>query len=135
MFEDSFKNLVTAKSLGMLTVFIQSDTAREEGVSQEQLATVDAVVRDVSVVCVLSFYLILDYLVLDDLILDYLILDYLILDYLRFSYLRLSYLSLSYLRLARRNPDRRASWCFVFRNARPTLGFSPLAIIQFFIPP
>lgn len=47
MFEDSFKNLVTAKSLGMSTVFIQSDTAREEGVSEEQLETVDAVVRDV----------------------------------------------------------------------------------------
>ena len=53
MFEDSFKNLVTAKSLGMSTVFIHSDTAREEGVSEEQLATVDAVVRDVRVcVCV-----------------------------------------------------------------------------------
>lgn len=48
MFEDSFKNLVTAKALGMSTVFIQSDTAREEGVSAEQLETVDAVVRDVS---------------------------------------------------------------------------------------
>eukprot|EP00752_Nemacystus_decipiens_P018544 g16627.t1 len=46
MFEDSFKNLVTAKSLGMSTVFVQSDTAREEGVSEEQLATVDAIVRD-----------------------------------------------------------------------------------------
>lgn len=47
MFEDSFKNLVTAKSLGMSTVFVQSDTAREEGVSEAQLETVDAVVRDV----------------------------------------------------------------------------------------
>lgn len=48
MFEDSFKNLVTAKSLGMSTVFVQSDTAREEGVSEAQLETVDAVVRDAS---------------------------------------------------------------------------------------
>lgn len=47
LFEDSFKNLVTAKSLGMSTVFIQSDTAREEGVSAAQLETVDAVVTDV----------------------------------------------------------------------------------------
>ncbi|CAM9388038.1 unnamed protein product [Scytosiphon promiscuus] len=48
MFEDSFKNLVTAKSLGMSTVFIPSETEREEGVSAAQLETVDAVVRDVS---------------------------------------------------------------------------------------
>lgn len=48
MFEDSFKNLVTAKSLGMSTVFIPSATEREEGVSAAQLETVDAVVRDVS---------------------------------------------------------------------------------------
>lgn len=48
MFEDSFKNLVTAKSLGMSTVFVQSDTAREEGVGSAELDTVDAVVCDVS---------------------------------------------------------------------------------------
>ena len=48
MFEDSFKNLVAAKSLGLSTVFVQSDTAREEGVSDEQLEKVDAVVKDVS---------------------------------------------------------------------------------------
>ncbi|CAN0252445.1 unnamed protein product, partial [Ectocarpus sp. 12 AP-2014] len=49
MFEDSFKNLVTAKSLGMSTVFVQSDTAREEGVGSAELDTVDAVVCDVSI--------------------------------------------------------------------------------------
>ncbi|CAN0424117.1 unnamed protein product [Pylaiella littoralis] len=48
LFEDSFKNLVTAKSLGMSTVFVLSDTAREEDVSAAQLGTVDAVVNDVS---------------------------------------------------------------------------------------
>lgn len=48
MFEDSFKNLVAAKSLGISTVFIQSDTAREEGVNDSQLETVDAVVADVT---------------------------------------------------------------------------------------
>ena len=48
MFEDSFKNLVAAKALGLSTVFVQSDTAREEGVKDAQLETVDAVVADVS---------------------------------------------------------------------------------------
>lgn len=48
MFEDSFKNLVTAKSLGMRTVFIRSETATDEGVGDSNLETVDAVVDDVS---------------------------------------------------------------------------------------
>lgn len=47
MFEDSFKNLVTAKSLGMSTVFVRSETAHEEGVGDAQLATVDSVVNEV----------------------------------------------------------------------------------------
>lgn len=47
MFEDSFKNLVTAKSLGMSTVFVQSETAHEEGVAESHLKTVDAVVDEV----------------------------------------------------------------------------------------
>ena len=50
MFEDSFKNLVTAKALGMSTVFVQSETAREEGVDGLQLESgVDAVVDEVCV--------------------------------------------------------------------------------------
>ncbi|CAN0178896.1 unnamed protein product [Ascophyllum nodosum] len=49
MFEDSFKNLVTAKALGMSTVFVQSETAREEGVDGLQLESgVDAVVDEVT---------------------------------------------------------------------------------------
>jgi HAD superfamily hydrolase (TIGR01509 family) len=35
LFEDSFKNLKTAKSLGMRTVFVHSMTATEEGVKEE----------------------------------------------------------------------------------------------------
>lgn len=34
MFEDSFKNLRTAKSLGMTTVFITGETAKEENVTR-----------------------------------------------------------------------------------------------------
>lgn len=48
MFEDSFKNLVTARSLGMSTVFVRSETAREEGVAESKLEGVDAVVDEVS---------------------------------------------------------------------------------------
>lgn len=48
MFEDSFKNLVTAKTLGMSTVFIESETGREEGVDASKLEMVDAVLQDVS---------------------------------------------------------------------------------------
>ena len=45
-FEDSHKNLVAAKTLGMTTVLINTDTAKEEGVTAEMLADVDAVVLD-----------------------------------------------------------------------------------------
>lgn len=48
MFEDSFKNLVTAKSLGMSTIFVRAETAEEEGVGEAHLATVDGVVDAVS---------------------------------------------------------------------------------------
>jgi putative hydrolase of the HAD superfamily len=43
MFEDSFKNLVTAKALGMRTVLIGGATLAEEGPARELLsATLDA---------------------------------------------------------------------------------------------
>jgi len=45
MFEDSFKNLRTAKELGMTTVLIAGETATEEGVNAaETAAVVDALV-------------------------------------------------------------------------------------------
>ena len=34
-FEDSFKNLVTAKEMGIVTVFVQGKTGVEEGVTHE----------------------------------------------------------------------------------------------------
>ncbi|KAG5177717.1 HAD-superfamily hydrolase [Tribonema minus] len=46
LFEDSYKNCLTAKSVGMTSVLINSDTAIEEGVTEEMMAHVDAVVLD-----------------------------------------------------------------------------------------
>jgi FMN phosphatase YigB (HAD superfamily) len=40
LFEDSYKNLVTAKAYGMTTVLIHSDTVTEEGVTADKLAQV-----------------------------------------------------------------------------------------------
>lgn len=48
MFEDSFKNLITAKSMGISTVLVQSETATEEGIEKSHLEAMDAVVNDVS---------------------------------------------------------------------------------------
>eukprot|EP00605_Chrysophyceae_sp_TOSAG23-4_P002606 GSChrysophyteH1.ASY1.ANO1.2877.1 assembled CDS len=49
MFEDSYKNLVTANELGMATVFIESNiTAGEEGVTDEQKGILDAIVPTLS---------------------------------------------------------------------------------------
>ncbi|CAN0493356.1 unnamed protein product, partial [Discosporangium mesarthrocarpum] len=47
MFEDSFKNLRTAKNMGMSTIFVQSETGKEEGVTDEDLPMVDVVVHQV----------------------------------------------------------------------------------------
>lgn len=43
-FEDSLKNLVAAKRVGMATVLIQGKTCAEEGGAAEGMASVDAVV-------------------------------------------------------------------------------------------
>ena len=49
LFEDSYKNLVTAKSLGMSTVFIESKlTAEEEGVTKAQKEAVSCCVQSLS---------------------------------------------------------------------------------------
>ena len=49
LFEDSYKNLVTAKSLGMSTVFIDSKlTAEEEGVTEEQRSAVSCCMHSLS---------------------------------------------------------------------------------------
>ena len=47
-FEDSYKNLVTAKELGMTTVFVKGYTADEEGVSKEDELILDAIVNTLS---------------------------------------------------------------------------------------
>lgn len=44
-FGNSFRNLVTAKSLSMSMVFVQPDNT---AIEDAQLETIDAVVRDVS---------------------------------------------------------------------------------------
>lgn len=44
-FEDSFKNLVAGKALGMQTVFVTSSTLKNEGRSVEELGEFDAVVE------------------------------------------------------------------------------------------
>ncbi|CAB9517327.1 haloacid dehalogenase-like hydrolase [Seminavis robusta] len=44
-FEDSFKNLLAGKELGMATVFVTSATLHKEGRTQEDLAQFDAVVE------------------------------------------------------------------------------------------
>jgi hypothetical protein len=46
LFEDSYKNCCAAKTLGMTTILINSDTAEEEGVTAEHHSTVDAVLLD-----------------------------------------------------------------------------------------
>ena len=49
LFEDSYKNLVTAKSLGMSTVFVESKlTAEEEGVTRQQREAVSCCVQSLS---------------------------------------------------------------------------------------
>lgn len=45
-FEDSFKNLSMAKDLGMKTVFVQCDTQKSEGRSDDELAVFDCVLRN-----------------------------------------------------------------------------------------
>lgn len=47
-FEDSFKNLVTAKKLGFTTVLIESITAEEEDVTSEQRKSLDSIISDLS---------------------------------------------------------------------------------------
>jgi pyrimidine 5'-nucleotidase len=49
LFEDSYKNLITANAYGMGTVFIDSKmTAEEEGVTEEQRKAVSCVIRSLS---------------------------------------------------------------------------------------
>ena len=48
LFEDSFKNLVTASSLGMATVLIESMTAIEEGVTDADRQQVNCVLPSLS---------------------------------------------------------------------------------------
>lgn len=47
-FEDSYKNLVTAKTMGMKTVLIESETAREENVTADGRAVLSAVISTMS---------------------------------------------------------------------------------------
>jgi putative hydrolase of the HAD superfamily len=47
-FEDSYKNLATAKRLGMRTVFVEGDTADEEAITEEKKKIFDAVVSTLS---------------------------------------------------------------------------------------
>jgi putative hydrolase of the HAD superfamily len=47
-FEDSYKNMKAGMNLGMKTVFVDSETAREEGVTDEQRAACSAVVSTLS---------------------------------------------------------------------------------------
>lgn len=48
IFEDSYKNLVAAKKIGMTTIFVESSTALEEGVSLEDIEAVNAVIQSLS---------------------------------------------------------------------------------------
>lgn len=50
MFEDSYKNLVTCKQMGMATVFVESEIhVKEEGVTLSDRAILDAVVPTLSI--------------------------------------------------------------------------------------
>ncbi len=48
LFEDSYKNLVTASRLGMKTVFIESITAEEEGVSSSDKLILSSILSNLS---------------------------------------------------------------------------------------
>lgn len=48
LFEDSYKNLVSARSLGIATVFVESITATEEGVNDDDKNILNAVISSLS---------------------------------------------------------------------------------------
>jgi FMN phosphatase YigB (HAD superfamily) len=48
LFEDSYKNLVTARDFGISTVLIESHTATEEGVSEADRALIGCVLSTLS---------------------------------------------------------------------------------------
>jgi FMN phosphatase YigB (HAD superfamily) len=46
-FEDSYKNLIRGKEMGMKTCFVNSTTLKEEGRGEDEIGVFDFVVRDI----------------------------------------------------------------------------------------